>query len=86
VYPVSTETEFREAQSRDFGRVVEGKGPTQTAASVAAAIMRCVGSPRAEVYPYRPARWLAIASVVAPSLGDRLARRFGRRVTPDGGQ
>lgn len=79
VIPVSTETEFRLAMERDYGRRVSGTGPRQSADTVAAAVIGCIRSPRAEVYPYRPARWLAIANVIAPRLTDRVVRRFGRR-------
>jgi NADP-dependent 3-hydroxy acid dehydrogenase YdfG len=88
VYPVGVDTEFRDAQARDYGRHVAGHGPRQSAADVAAAIADCVASPRAEVYPYRRARALAVLNVLAPATADRLVRRFGRRVAPpddDGG-
>jgi NAD(P)-dependent dehydrogenase (short-subunit alcohol dehydrogenase family) len=79
VLPVSTETEFRDAISRDFGHGVEGHGPRQSADTVSRAIVECIVSPKAEVYPYRPARWLAILNAIAPASTDRLVRRFGRK-------
>jgi NADP-dependent 3-hydroxy acid dehydrogenase YdfG len=79
VYPVSTDTEFREAVRRDYGILAEGRGPTQSAERVAEAIVGAVARPRPEVYPYRPSWWLAVLSVVAPGLTDRLVRRFARR-------
>ena len=82
VYPVSTETEFHDAIHRDFGHAVAGKGPRQSADHVARAIVDCIVRPRAEVYPYPRAWWLAVLSVVAPAQADRLVRRFGRRRTP----
>jgi short-subunit dehydrogenase len=82
VYPVSTVTEFHAAIARDFGHRVSGKGPSQSAEAVAQAIVGCLLSPRAEVYPYGAARWLAILSVVAPALADRVVRRFARRPAP----
>lgn len=80
VYPVSVESEFRDAQYRDYGRRVEGHGPRQSAEDVADAIAECVAHPRPEVYPYRRAKWLAVLNVVTPSWADRLTRRYGRRV------
>jgi NAD(P)-dependent dehydrogenase (short-subunit alcohol dehydrogenase family) len=79
VYPVSTRTEFHDAIARDFGHAVKGIGPRQSADRVADAIVRCMVSPRAEVYPYRTAWWLAVLSVVAPATADRVMTRFGRR-------
>ncbi len=79
ILPVSTETEFREAIARDFGHGVEGHGPRQSADTVSRAIVECVVSPRAEVYPYRPSRWLGVLNAIAPASTDRLVRRFGRK-------
>jgi NADP-dependent 3-hydroxy acid dehydrogenase YdfG len=80
VYPVSTETEFHHALERDYGRVVQPRGPRQSADQVAAAIVECVVSPKAEVYPLRAAWWLAVLSVVAPARADRVVQKWGRRV------
>jgi len=79
VFPISTRTEFRAAMARDFGQAVEGLGPRQDPDIVAAAIERCIRSPRAEVYPYRPTWWLGFANTIAPTLVDRLMQRFERR-------
>lgn len=88
VFPVATVTEFHEAIARDFGHHVHGRGPRQSADDVARAIVACIERPRAEVYPYRLAWWLAVLNVIAPSLADRVVRRFGRTrsnsTTPDG--
>jgi short-subunit dehydrogenase len=85
ILPVSTTTEFHAAIARDFGFGVEGHGPQQPVDVVARAVVECVVSPRAEVYPYWKARLLSVANVVAPSSTDRLVRRFGRkRHTHDG--
>lgn len=78
VIPVSTDTEFREAMAREQGFEVSGYGPRQPVERVAAAIVRTVKHPKPEVYPYAPARLLSIVSAVAPALGDRIIRRFGR--------
>ena len=79
VYPVSTSTEFHDAMHRNFGRAVQGKGPKQTPASVAAAVAGCIDHPRAEVFPYWPAKWLGVANAIFPASVDRLMRRFSRR-------
>jgi short-subunit dehydrogenase len=82
VFPISTRTEFREAMARDFGHVVEGLGPRQDADRVAAAIERCIRSPRAEVYPYRPAWLLSLLNTLAPAAVDRFVKRYERRRKP----
>lgn len=79
VFPISTRTEFREAMARDFGHAVEGLGPRQSVDLVAAAIERCIRSPRAEVYPYRLAWWLALLNTMAPATIDRMVKRYERR-------
>jgi 3-oxoacyl-[acyl-carrier protein] reductase len=79
IYPVSTVTEFHAAIARDFGQAVKGKGPKQSADRVAQAIVDCMVKPRAEVYPFGQAKWLAVLSVVAPAQADKVVKRFGRR-------
>lgn len=81
IYPVSTRTEFHEAIARDFGHIVKGKGPKQSADRVAQAIVECMVNPRAEVYPFGQAKWLAVLSVVAPAQADKIVKRFSRRTT-----
>lgn len=77
VYPVQTATEFHEVQvQRVPWRPV---GPVQSAEQVARAILRCVRRRRPEVYPYWPARLLAVLSVIAPGLVDRGMSRMLRR-------
>jgi short-subunit dehydrogenase len=89
VFPVSTTTEFREAMERDFGHQVSGLGPKQSVDHVADAIVECLRRPKAEVYPHRLSRGLAILSAVAPAFADGLVRKYGRRrvvepaATPD---
>jgi len=80
VYPVSTETEFHEAIRRDYGHTVHGLGPKQSADDVARAIVNCIVSPKAEVYPFANAWWLAVLSVIAPAQADRVVQKWGRRV------
>lgn len=79
VFPISTETEFRDAMSRDYGHSVRGLGPKQSAAAVASAIVSCLKRPRPEVYPHRASRALAILNAAAPRTTDRFVRRYGRR-------
>ena len=81
VYPVSTETEFRQAMTRDYGHSVAGVGPKQTMDDVARAIVGCVRRPRPEVYPHPAAKLLTVANAVAPGFTDRFVRRYGRRRT-----
>ena len=50
-----------------------------SAEDVARTIVRCVISPKAEVYPLRKAWWLSVLGAVAPARADRVVQRFGRR-------
>lgn len=79
VFPVSTETEFRMAMQRDYGYSVSGLGPKQSMEDVARAVVACVRRPRAEVYPHKAARVLAVVNAIAPAFTDRLVRKYGRR-------
>jgi short-subunit dehydrogenase len=79
VYPVSTETEFRSAMQRDYGYSVSGLGPKQSVERVAAAVVRCVERPRADVYPHATSRALTVLNAVAPGFTDRLVNKYGRR-------
>ncbi|HTI38851.1 MAG TPA: SDR family oxidoreductase [Vicinamibacterales bacterium] len=79
VYPVSTETEFRDAMVRHSGHRITGLGPRQPVELVARAIADCVERPRPEVYPHAKSRALGIISLLAPALTDRFVRKFARR-------
>lgn len=83
VLPVSTRTELRETARQTFGHRSAGIGPVQSAEHVADAVIRCVASPRAEVYPHRASRLLAVANIVSPALTDRIVHLFRRRQLPD---
>jgi short-subunit dehydrogenase len=83
VYPISTETEFRQAMQRDYGHTVSGLGPKQSVDDVAAAVVRCVRRPRPEVYPHRLSKALTIVNAVAPGLTDTLVSKYGRRRRTD---
>jgi short-subunit dehydrogenase len=78
VFPVSTETEFRDAIARDHGIEVRGRGPRQTAERVARAMADAIERPRPEVYPFPAARLLAVAAAAAPRLTDFLVSRLRR--------
>jgi NADP-dependent 3-hydroxy acid dehydrogenase YdfG len=80
VYPVGTDTEFHDAIHRDFGHRITPKGPRQSADDVARAIVECIVSPKAEVYPFPKAWWLAVLSVIAPAKADRVVQKWGRKV------
>jgi len=87
VFPVSTETEFRDAMAREQGFEVKGSGPRQSAEHVAQAIVRGIASGRPEIYPHGPSKLLSIVSAVFPSLADRIVRRYGRQpITKDDGR
>ena len=79
VMPVSTDTEFRYAMERDYGHSVSGLGPKQSMDDVAQSVVRCVQTPRAEVYPHASARALTIVNAILPGLTDRIVRKYGRR-------
>ena len=79
VFPVSTDTEFRQAMKRDYGHSVSGLGPKQSMDDVARAVVQCVRRPRAEVYPHAASRALTILNAIAPALTDKIVRRYGRR-------
>jgi short-subunit dehydrogenase len=79
IYPVSTETEFRHAMQRDYGHSVAGLGPKQSVDHVAASVVDCIRRPRAEVYPHRASKALAVLNALAPGLTDRVVRKYGRK-------
>ena len=79
VFPISTETEFRSAMSRDYGHDIAGLGPRQSVDHVARLIVDCIRHPRPEVYPHRASRALPILNTLAPKLTDSFMRKYGRR-------
>jgi short-subunit dehydrogenase len=79
VYPISTETEFRGAMAREWGQEVAGAGPRQTPGHVAAAMVKALRRPRADVYPLTGSRLIAAASALVPGLADRVSARFSRK-------
>jgi hypothetical protein len=64
---------------RDYGHSVRGLGPKQSADAVAAAVVRCLRRPVAEVYPHTKSRGLTIINALAPGFTDNLVRKYGRR-------
>lgn len=78
VYPISTETEFRSTMVREWGLDVAGAGPTQTPAHVAAAMVRALRRPRADIYPMRVSRLVPAAAALLPGLADWVSARFSR--------
>lgn len=77
VYPISTVTEFHDAEVKKAEP--RRYGPVQSAEQVAGAIVRCVQRPRPEVYPYPPARILAVLSALAPGFVDWMMERLRSR-------
>lgn len=86
IYPVSTNTEFREAAALAFGHTAGGLGPRQSPDVVARAVLGLIERPRAESYPFRAGRLLAGAAVLLPSWCDRIVQRFERRRQPRTGK
>jgi NADP-dependent 3-hydroxy acid dehydrogenase YdfG len=83
VYPVSTDTEFKEVMRRETGRdISRSSGPRQTAEQVAEAIVTGLRHPVPEVYPYKKARGLVILNAIAPGFCDRLVKKYGRKPVP----
>lgn len=78
VYPVSTDTPFREALSREWGMNVAGAGPKQSAEHVARRMVQALRRPRADVYPLRASRLIPAAAALLPGLADWVSTRFTR--------
>lgn len=88
VYPIVTDTEFRQnLRDHTGGRKERASakigGPSQTVDEVAEAIVECLVSPKFEVYPYRPARLLPFLEAVSPKLTSKILRypEYYRRQT-----
>ena len=79
INPAATQTEFGDnVRYGDITAKVKAIGHIQSAEEVAAAIVRCVKQPKAEVYPYGVSRLLVWANAVAPSVVDKFMMRFFR--------
>ena len=79
VFPVSTKTEFSDVMMSESGPITRARGPRQPVTVVADAIARAIEHPVPEVYPYKPARGLAVINALTPGWCDRLVRRWGRK-------
>jgi NADP-dependent 3-hydroxy acid dehydrogenase YdfG len=82
VHPVGTETEFFAAAEQRSARTLvrADSEPTQTAQTVAAAIVRAIARPRPEVWPHRASRWVFSLATLFPGLTDGVvARRWLRQ-------
>jgi NADP-dependent 3-hydroxy acid dehydrogenase YdfG len=86
VHPIGTDTEFTEAYQREGkspARIAVGAHePRQSAAAVARAMARAIERPRAEVWPYRLARWGVGIGALVPRLVDGV---MAKRVVREGG-
>lgn len=71
IYPVTTETEFFDAEVKKIH--LPHSGPVQSPQQVAQAIVRCIKRPRAEVYTHPFGYPLAVLTALAPQLVDALA-------------
>jgi len=79
INPGATQTEFGDSiRHGDVTQKFKAMGHVQSAEEVAQAIVRCIKYPKVEVYPYRTSRLLVWANAVAPSLVDKIIRRFLR--------
>ncbi|MBI2528271.1 MAG: SDR family NAD(P)-dependent oxidoreductase [Candidatus Rokubacteria bacterium] len=76
VFPIYTRTEFHDVEPSRM--VFPRMGAVQSVEQVARAILRCVQRPRPEVYPYWPARLLAVLNATSPGAVDRLIAALRR--------
>jgi NADP-dependent 3-hydroxy acid dehydrogenase YdfG len=79
VHPIGTDTEFTEASQRE-GRTqariaVGAREPRQSAEAVARAMVRAIEAPRAEVWPYRLARWAVGIGTLVPGWVDGIVEK-----------
>jgi short-subunit dehydrogenase len=79
INPAATQTEFgANVRYGDVQQKFKHMGRIQPADEVAAAIVRCIKEPKAEVYPNRLGRFLVWVNAIAPTLVDKIMRRFFR--------
>jgi NADP-dependent 3-hydroxy acid dehydrogenase YdfG len=83
VFPVSADTEFRDAMTREFGVQIHGAGPIQKPDTIARAVVRAIRTRAPEVYPLKRARLLIWLNTFAPGIVDRIARRYARTRATD---
>ena len=79
VSPGATESEFGEKiRMGDVSERFKAIGRVQTADEVAAAIVRCIKTPKAEVFPRPGSRLFVWMNAMAPSFVDKLMAHFLR--------
>ena len=79
INPAATESEFGEHVRRNrVYKKFQPIGYVQPAEAVAEAIVDCIRKPKLEVYPYGRNRLVAWANAIAPSLVDKVIRRYFR--------
>ena len=79
VFPVSTETEFRDAMAREQGFAVQGTARASRPSTSRAPSCAASSSGQPEIYPHAASKLLSIVSAACPGLADRIVRRFGRK-------
>ena len=80
VHPIMTSTEFGQIAEAGGDVTIPRSGVSQTVEQVAAAMVRAIERPRAEVWPHRMSRWGLGLATLAPGLADRALNRYRRRV------
>ena len=65
--------------TQNSGFATRANGPKQSPDRVADAIVRAIRKPVPEVYPYLPAKGLAVLNAIFPGLTDTLTKRWGRK-------
>jgi short-subunit dehydrogenase len=80
VHPIMTSTEFGQVAEAGGDVKIPRSGVEQTVEQVAAAMVRAIERPRAEVWPHRLSRWGLGFATLAPGLVDHALNRYRRRV------
>lgn len=81
VHPIGTDTDFFDVAQAQAGTSIPQvfkRGIHQSARRVARTMVRGMASPRPEVWPMRPARWLVSVGTLIPGVVDRVMGRFRR--------
>jgi NAD(P)-dependent dehydrogenase (short-subunit alcohol dehydrogenase family) len=89
IHPIGTRTEFFDTADKRSRETPKGAGARLTLSTpahmlqpperVATAIVRCLRSPRGEVWTSPPTRWLLGLATMAPQLTDAILRRLIER-------
>jgi short-subunit dehydrogenase len=74
VHPIGTETDFFTTAAEVSGRRIPRRtgAKRQSAEHVAATIIKAIERPKAEVWPFAPARWALAINALFPTIGDRI--------------